>query len=36
MTSDYPIRICKVIVLYVIRVFTISDYLIGISKVIVL
>jgi hypothetical protein len=35
MTSDYPIGICKVIVLYVIRVFTISDYLIGISKVIV-
>jgi hypothetical protein len=35
-TSDYPIGICKVIVLLAIPVFTASDYTIGICKVIVL
>jgi hypothetical protein len=32
---DYPIGICKIIVLLVIRVFTASDYTIVICKVIV-
>jgi hypothetical protein len=35
MTSDYPITISKVNVLQAIRLFTTSDYPIGICNVIV-
>jgi hypothetical protein len=34
--TDYPIDVSKVIVFKAIRVFTISDYIIGICKVIFL